>query len=383
MKPNSNYFENVLLTGCTGLVGSHLLFELLALYLKQKLDGSIYLLVRSTPIASGNERIIEMLKSSFAPDYIQKVEIEKLLQPLVIIESDILAPDLSSDLSSVDSKPLTVIHSAASCNLISTSTAKEEVDRVNIEGTQNLLNAVSALPLKKIVYVSTAFASGTQSNTIPNSFDQLTDRAFRNPYEKSKADTEEIIKNFCKKYDTPYFIARPSVVCGRLLDTPLYCVSKYDVFYGAAGFFYKMKRSMEHEEFRMFIHMMGTLNIVPVDFVAKVICECIPDTRVQELNIINSNPPKHNEYIPAMLAILGISGCKLIDYQPEALTRFEKLYYKTAGKAFEPYVTAVNQEYCVGSILPYFNKYPYPSIISQAEGLLEYAIERAFTPGYN
>ena len=37
-------------------------------------------------------------------------------------------------------------------------------------------------------------------------------------------------------------ILRPGIVSGRLMDSPLYFTSKFDVFYGWAKFFYNLSR---------------------------------------------------------------------------------------------------------------------------------------------
>ncbi len=88
MKHQGDY----LITGATGLIGSHFLFELLQEILTEKRTSKIFLLVRATDAEHGLARIIKMLESEKAPSYLMKFTHEELCKPLVIIPSELNSP---------------------------------------------------------------------------------------------------------------------------------------------------------------------------------------------------------------------------------------------------------------------------------------------------
>ncbi|QWU13741.1 Male sterility protein [Paenibacillus sophorae] len=165
---------------------------------------------------------------------------------------------------------LFIIHSAGSVNLYNNSAAEKEVHDNNWRGTRNLLISSEAFD-SKFNFISTAFSCGIVEGVVGNDFTIYEQPHFRNPYESCKNQTEKFIEHYCLSRKKEYQILRPSVVCGRLIDSPLYYISKFDVFYGWTKFFWNLKKQGIAESVRVRISADSKINVVPVDFVAKTV----------------------------------------------------------------------------------------------------------------
>lgn len=334
-----------LLTGVTGLVGRHLLFELLE---KIKTAGSksiVYLLVRPKKDESARERVLRLFCDGEAPDNVRNRDRKWLLERVRCIEQSLADTTLATALQGIPSDELVVLHCAGSTNLLLTREARREVAAANYHGTVQLLNSLEGVAVSRFIYISTAFSCGIQhaSTVIPHDFSTIKVADFRNPYERCKYLTERTVEGYCRKRDLPVQILRPAIVCGRLIDPPLYVTNKFDVFYGWAKFFYHMQHLADGKKVRIAINREGSLNIVPVDYVAKVIAEVMDNDEVSHLNIVNSVPVRHVDSIPVMLQETAGIPYELVDEVPKHQTDIERRYYKTAGRVFAPYITTHNQ----------------------------------------
>ena len=191
-----------------------------------------------------------MLTDEESPDFIREYNVDSLLQHIQILDTDINNPHLPQGLVEINSNELTVIHVAASTNLMQGDNAEQDVYLNNNLATKNLLASLPHKLVKSFVYISTAYSCGVQQDIskLGNDYQDLEKTNFRNPYERNKAEIEDYLVRECKILDIDLKILRPAVVCGRLIDAPLYCTTKFDVFYGWAKFFYKMKSKFENEK---------------------------------------------------------------------------------------------------------------------------------------
>ncbi len=119
-----------------------------------------------------------------------------------IIHGDILDRTLlSKSLSNID----TVIHLAAQISVTDSFKNSENTMKINVDGTQNVLDACLENNIKKFIAISTAAVFGNQgttqlnenSNTLPIS-----------PYGKSKLQMEKNILEFSKKHNLNSIILR-------------------------------------------------------------------------------------------------------------------------------------------------------------------------------
>ena len=90
MKSNTSilFKRTIILTGATGVVGSHVLYELLLQIKQGKFQGNIILLVRANirERMSGYDRVVCILSEKFVPDYLKIYKVDELLSHIQIVE---------------------------------------------------------------------------------------------------------------------------------------------------------------------------------------------------------------------------------------------------------------------------------------------------------
>jgi hypothetical protein len=146
-----------------------------------------------------------------------------------------------------------------------------------------------------------------------------------------------------------YQILRPSVIGGKMLGLEnRYFIPKYMVFYLMAKFFhFTAQRKDFQENVRFTINENTGLNIIPVDYVSKVIVKTFQRTDITQLNIV------HNEsfnLVKGLQLIMKEVGYTNFSILPNALdfdykNTIEKLYYESIGKHLKPYLTSAANEY--------------------------------------
>lgn len=367
-------------TGATGLVGSHVMFELLKKIDKEETDSKIFLLVRKGDFDTPLNRIRAILYDENTPAYLRRLPLERLIKRIVCVESDLNNPKLPQILGRLNSKKLIVVHSAASTNLMQGKGAEEDVFVNNYQGTLNLMKSLKSLSVIRFSFISTAFSCGIPEgvDVVENNFAEYSNITFRNPYEEHKNKIERILSNICSDQGIDLQVLRPAVVCGRLMDVPRYITTKFDVFYGWAKYFYKIKDKLGCSKIRIAINPEGSLSIVPVDYVAKVITKAIHMKKIKQLNIISKDPVMHKNYFGAILDKIGVRNYEFVDAMPEDLTTFEKLYYRSVGKVFEPYMCTKNLVYDAQLLSEAFGEFQFNNVKQQFGGLIQFAISKKF-----
>lgn len=327
--------NTILITGVTGNIGSHVLFELLFdLYSKNE-EATIYVLIRKQSAKSAKQRLLdEVFTEQLIPKKIASFYKAYLEKYIHVIEGEInnfILPDAAGN-------DLVVYHLAASVNLSNTEKAKNEIAHVNYVNTQAFFETIKSRT-KKLVFVSTAFSRGEIEGKITDDYHSVTNFDFRNFYEAYKMKVEKLILQIAKENNFSCTIARPSVVSGRLIDYPKFVSSRYIVFYAIGEFFKKIKKTHpDLGKVRMVLNMDGGLNIVPVDYVAKGI---IRATNIDEeqLNITLTHNVPTPHIIKSIVQKCGVE-IELVDEEPKDKTMIEKLFYKTIGSQLVKYSTS-------------------------------------------
>ncbi|QSF44185.1 SDR family oxidoreductase [Paenibacillus tianjinensis] len=353
MKP-SELQGNILITGVTGFIGRHVLYEFLNVAMETSWRNKIYILLRGKKGLSAAARVEHLLTHEYLPDYLKKYDYQELADNITAIDGNLEDSDLGLQVCSLipREEQLYVIHNAGSVNLFNTAAAEQEVHHTNWLGTINLIHAIELFN-SKLVFMSTAFSCGIVDGVIGDNFSFYQDNSFRNHYEKCKNLTEKFIQSYCTEKNIKYQILRPSVVCGRLIDAPLYYISKFDVFYGWTKFFWNLQNQGSTESVRIHISRNSKVNIVPVDFVAKSVLAFFQ----QDIPYVNIVYPEsiNNRYLHAsLLDALHFNRYEFIDEAPTNLNKSEKLYYRSINKVYTPYLNQCSNEYdtqLIGSIM--------------------------------
>ncbi len=370
---------NCLLTGATGIVGSHILFEWLKTSLIEKSVDKIYTVIRETSI-SPKERLLQILNDDARPDFMNNLSIEDCLSKIEIISSDVSS--LSKE--SIAELPFdTVLHCAGNTNLQHTDITAEEVKKQNYNVTQHLLQILPK-SVNRFLYVSTAFSFGIQENEVSDNIDNHNVTSFRNPYEGSKYESEKLVREFGEAKSIHTQILRPSIVCGRLLEAPFFTTPKFDVFYSWPLFLHRYAKKCT-DTFRIWIDKTSGLNIVPVDFVAKTILHAYLNPELKEVNIVNPKPILHQEYLSKVLRAFGIEDFEYVSEKPLNLNLFEELYYKTIGQVFEKYVSIPDLRYEATQIKQLINEFNLDLSLGVHQNfmnLIDHSIEKEFKKSY-
>jgi len=336
----------IILTGATGVLGSQIMYEILELFISTKTEGTLFIIARSKGPKSALNRINELLSSDYTPKRIADLGLEKLHNYIEIIEVNWTS---ISDTFSDKIKGAYFIHSAGYVNLSTDVKLEDKIYEENTSLTKTLFNLFHPF-IKKFIYISTAFSSGERSGIILNDFHNLDFiPTHRNAYERAKYQSEEFVIKEATALGLPYQILRPSVIGGKMMGKENnYYISKYMVFYLLAKFFHtSAKSNKEKQNIRFIVNDETGLNIIPVDYVAKIIVNTFEKDYIQQLNIVNNesfNIPKGLKIIMNEVDYTNFSFIpNTADF--EYSNTIEKLYYESIGKHLKPYFIASANEY--------------------------------------
>lgn len=197
--PPGGSIDRVLLTGATGLLGAHLLEELI-----HRSRAHVVCLVRAQDIAAGVERVQKALDAYKIP----------ALDPTrwSVVAGDLASPRLGLDeaaWSALAGDIDAVVHAGASVNWIS---VYQKLREPNVLGTLALLELATAQRRKPFHYVSTigtAPASGDETTSL--TFDQAR---FGSAYGLTKWVAEQIVRR-AGEAGHPVAIHRPGMITGH------------------------------------------------------------------------------------------------------------------------------------------------------------------------
>lgn len=167
---------DILLTGATGFLGIHILYEFL-----QNNQGIAYCLVRKGRFESPGQRLKSMLVYYFDQTF------EELLDTrIVCLDGDITDADFVSSLESIPFD--TLINCAA---LVKHFSADDALERINVKGVQNIIELCRKAQ-RRLVQVSTVSIAGEGKNESPPPDKRISEgelffgQALDNAYIRSK-----------------------------------------------------------------------------------------------------------------------------------------------------------------------------------------------------
>ena len=187
-----------LLTGATGLLGRHLMRDLL------QRGQPLVVLVRPTRYETAEQRVDSVLAH-------WEQEWRRWLPRPVVFAGDINTPNLG--LSAEQCRWLEqhcdqVLHAAASLVF---QQEGEEPGRTNVEGLKNVLEFCREHSLRKFLHISSCYVCGLRTGTVRED-ELILDQQFGNIYEETKAHGESLVKS--ADFLDCYTIFRPSIIVG-------------------------------------------------------------------------------------------------------------------------------------------------------------------------
>ena len=324
---------NVILTGVTGTLGSQIVYELL----QQEELKNIYLLIRNKGSISAKERFNSVLSNEAAPESILENSTVILEKVSVLEPEAFLNPSDYLDASETNY----FIHSAGCVNLTTDSSQKDLIFEENLELTKTIFQAFSPY-ITKFTYISTAFSIGDIGGLIDNDYHNKEPK-YRNFYEASKHATEKFLREEESKTSVQIQILRPSVLGGNIFKTSKYFISKYMVYYLVGRFFYNNPLG-KNSTMRLVLNSETGLNIVPVDYVAKVIA-LVFTKNIEQLNIVQSKSTNVMNGMKRIVEAVGFNDYSFINtsddnFVLDAKNKLEDIYYRTIGLHLNKYLTS-------------------------------------------
>lgn len=178
-------FDHLLLTGATGFYGIHLLRDLLFLT-----DAKVYCLVRGKTRKEGEQRLRDKI------EYYFKDSLERYWSRIFVIVGDITFKNLKLDedhYHELTIKIDAVVHSAGDVRHYG---KYEHFEKINVQGTQYLLDFATVEKPKAFHYISTIGVGGnpTENNHLLESDLDIGQSFQGNVYGRSKFEAEKLVQ---------------------------------------------------------------------------------------------------------------------------------------------------------------------------------------------
>lgn len=345
-----------LIDGTTGLLGRNLLFEILKQNVKCLDDIEIVILGKGSNGSTLENRMNAIiLNDGF--DYLNLDKnsgyFEQIKSRISYIDIDLSKSNFAFSFEDIELlKKLKIdiyYHIAAMTNFGDSEELTKKLYLINFESNKLLLRLAKEIEVKEFIYVSTAYSSGSSNFEILPDYINRTG-IFRNPYEKSKLETELYLMDFAKREKLEYKIFRPTTIAGRIIEKEYGSINKFDVFYEWARWIFKYKLKMLKSptnpydipyelNFRITKHAESGMNIIPADYAAKLLYHSSHDGLIERNFHL-----AHDTDVPTCLVAkyildtLNIQGYSFVEKEPDDKNQFEQFYFRTVGKIFTPYV---------------------------------------------
>jgi len=320
--------KKAFVTGATGFLGSHLTVRLL------QQGRQIYALARGSKGASARERVEQTLR-----DVAGSAEtITPYLGRLKVFEGDIAQHDLGLDpqahsvIAGVDE----VWHCAASLSF--SEEDREDIFRMNVSGTENVLRAVHNTQSRRLHHVSTAYVAGNRPD-IAMETDIDVGQTFKNAYEESKCRAELLVSEAHYAGRIRATVYRPSIVIG---DSK---TGRITHFHGVYAFIRALWSILErlrrglaedavvHLPMRVLGNLSGTLNFVPIDYVveAMALIGSNESSAGRTYHLTNPEPAPNAIWLPHICRVFRVEGlrlCSAEEFAREPMNKLELMFQK-------------------------------------------------------
>jgi thioester reductase-like protein len=239
--------RKIFLTGFPGFIGRRLVKDIL----ERQPDAELTFLVVDA-FAGQARREVEALR---AAPLGKRARLE-------VLTGDIARPRLGLEeqaYKDLAARTTDVFHLAAIYDL---HVHEDVARRVNVEGTRNVVEfCESAKSLKALVYFSTCYVAGRRTGTILED-ELLPPPGFKNHYESTKFEAEQIVREHGKK--VPTIVIRPGITVG---DSRTGETQKFDGPYFGMVLIDKLKLLQVPLPFLG--DSAAEVNIIPIDYLVQ------------------------------------------------------------------------------------------------------------------
>jgi len=276
-----NTDEIILMTGATGFLGAFVLRDLL------ERGHQVVALVR--PRLQRSRRRLEELLGAIGLNVSEAVGRGQL----TLVEGNLPGGLPEPTWGRTDY----ILHNAASLELFTNGDPQGDPYRTNVRGTQAIIDWAEAYDVRNIFAVSTAYTCGWNKGVIPEQFHH-PQPAFQTDYEKTKWLAEMLLQRWSAQPGRTLTIFRPSFLVG---DSKTGFTTQFAGFYQFArlvGVLKERYRDPANGD-RTYIPLRipgrpeDVQNVVPVDYVSRMIAEILHDPRFHGriYHLTNPEPP--------------------------------------------------------------------------------------------
>ncbi|TDL94215.1 NAD-dependent epimerase/dehydratase family protein [Macrococcus brunensis] len=298
---------NIFLTGATGFVGAQLIHRL-----AQNPEHHLYILYRDE--IKKNKLLTQLPDAS-----------------LHFVKGDITAEHCAVDFDAYDLPAMDYFYHLAALVKFDEE-LRHELFEINLEGTRHALALAASLQTKHFLYISTAYTVG-QNEYAKEELHPLS-TPVNNPYEESKRQAEHVVFNAPMKKS----ILRPAIIIG---DSETGEADSKFTLYGFMKalkiFRKKMSRSGNNQRYRLYADDQGTSNLVPVDYVVKVLTEALHAEDEKIYHITNPLPPTNREILDIIKKHLDFEQLIVAPEADKAYMTEEEQLLNSYISVFDPY----------------------------------------------
>lgn len=245
--------DGLLLTGATGFLG----MELMARYLRHS-DRTVYAVVRADDDAHAQRRLHDTLADVFgdAAPFADRVRglAGDMTKPALGLD-----PDVARELAQAVDE---IVHAAAA---VSFDLDLDQARAINVRGTRAMLELAGLCErhggLRRVTYVSTAYVAGLHRGRFGED-DLDVGQRFRNAYEQSKFESEQLVRDARRDDGLPITVVRPSIIVG---DSRSGWTASFNVLYWPT-------RALARGAYPVLPARRGSpVDVVSIDYVADAI----------------------------------------------------------------------------------------------------------------
>ncbi|USK37382.1 SDR family NAD(P)-dependent oxidoreductase [Cytobacillus firmus] len=296
---------NILITGANGFLGKKLSLKLL------EQGHELYLLVRS-------RKRLDAFMQGEGSDFSRQIH---------ILEGDVTEEHLGLNrelVNSLKGKMDALYHSAALLSFDERD--RDKTFEVNVSGTENVLKLALEINCPKVLYISTAYTVGTETEGAEALYS--ADRHFVNPYEASKCEAEHLVYTFRDKLDI--VILRPGIIIGDSRT------GEADTNFGLYGFLKGIKilkkrslRKPNGQTCRIYLDPEVAQNFVPVNYVIDTLHAALIHAESGGIyNITNPNPPLQSDVYEIVKEVLDFPQLEMcVPGDSTEMTSEEKAFH--------------------------------------------------------
>ncbi len=362
----------VAITGTTGMLGRDLLAEIVRRHLDDPDGIEVFVLGRGEGGRTLRQRVDDLADDCAAYAGVtrgRRADLAWFLRRRVeCVETHLerdrlgIAPDALERMrrGGIDH----LFHLAALTDFRSTPQVKATLERMNVEGTRQILALADAVGVRQLAYVGSAYSAGVVTGRVEPDHESRSGQ-FRNHYELTKAIAERHVRVHATERGLRVRCFRPSTIGGRLMEQPDGAIGGFKVFYAWGAYFLRVKAKLLGVDpdrayeptvrlpVRYFINPAAGLNIVPVDFAAKAIyAACLDEAPGDAFHVVNDAETPHVLYLGGMIRLMNLEGVVPVAAAPVDPNAAEAGYYRTVGKIFTPYITPDPIDFTTETIRP-------------------------------